>query len=691
MPSRFGHRPESPDRPALPHQLDLKDGAPSEIFAMAQTVDGYLWLGTTSGLVRFDGLHFTDYEPQPGQALPERNVSALLAMPDGGLWIGFGAGGASLLQRGQVANYNPRNGMPPGTVRAFARDRAGHVWAATLGGLARLEGSQWKVIGTDWNFSGGATAVYADRAGTLWVGTPDSVSFLPEGSKQFRKAADGLKYVTRFGEASDGTVWMAEMSRSVRPVPFPADNDTTQYPEIREQSIAMLFDGQGSLWATTIGGGIHRMPYPERSLWTASGKSISQDVFTKKQGLSSDYIESIFEDSEGDVWIGTNAGLDRFRQSTVVSVAPTTPLTYMSLMPAERGTVWVGLGNFHLWRIEDGRVSADLPHELEPLLPWASNCLYRDAEGSSWLADTHKLVRFTKGRVDQIDYPQGPAATVNDRAGVAIAMTAERPGRLWASILGNGVFRLDGRRWTNIESLGGPKGVALSAFTDPGDRVWLGYGDRTLVMVDRERVRVLSAENGIKVGRVRCIHGRSLKVWIGGDTGVAMFDGSSFRPLLQSDGNTFQDVFGIVETAHDGLWFSSHNGIVHVPEKEVRLFQKTPGCRVSYQVLSLLDGLPLPLQKSSATPSVVESSDGLLWFATTQGVVWVDPKRIAQNAVPPPVSIEAVVANGKRYSPPAALALPAHTTNLDISYAGLSLSIPERVKFRYRLEGSDPG
>jgi signal transduction histidine kinase/ligand-binding sensor domain-containing protein len=655
---------------------------------MAQTVDGYLWLGTTSGLVRFDGVRFVDFEPPPGQTLPERNVAALLAMPDGGLWIGFGPGGASLLQRGVITSYSTRDGMPSGTVRALVRDTEGRIWAAALGGLAVLEGSRWKSIGSDWNFSGSATAAMVDHAGTLWVGTTKGVFFLAKGTRRFQPAADQVNYVTHFGEAPDGTIWMAELTREgVRPVPLPGMGRLPP-PEIKMPTIAMLFDSQGSLWISSLGQGLRRVPYPERSRLAATGTFVPEDAFTVKQGLSSDFMESIFEDSEGDIWVGTNAGLDRFRQSSLVPIQyPATP-GYMSLMAAERGDVWSGIVIDRIWVIRGRRFLPDLPPEMEPLRKAQSNCLYRDPQGVIWLGTTKKLLRFTNGRLDQIDYPPAPASTDTDRAGSALTMTSEKSGRLWASIMGLGVFRLEDHwHWTSLQSLGGPKGMAICSFTDSDGRVWFGFSDKTMVMVNGGSIQVLPP-NDIRIGRVRCIHGRSSKVWIGGDDGVAMFDGGRFRPLLASGGFHFRDVFGIVETANDGLWFSDHSGVIHVPKDEMELFKKEPGHPVNFQSFSRLDGLPEPLLKSSVVPAVVEGTDGTLWFATNRGVTWVDPHRISKNTVPPPVSIEAVVADGKQYDPTAHLALPANTANLNITYTGISLSMPERVWFRYKLEGS---
>jgi ligand-binding sensor domain-containing protein len=166
------------------------EGAPGEVHALAQTTDGYLWLGTATGLFRSDGVRFQPYKPQSGQAFPQRSVVSLFAVPDGGLWVGYRYGGISFIKNGTVTDYGKEEGLPSRSVLAFARDRQGATWiAAGKDGLARLEGSRWRKIGTDWGFAGQAYTVFVDHAGTVWVGTPTSVAYLVEGGHQFQIAA----------------------------------------------------------------------------------------------------------------------------------------------------------------------------------------------------------------------------------------------------------------------------------------------------------------------------------------------------------------------------------------------------------------------------------------------------------------------------------------------------------------------
>jgi len=660
----------------------LKDGAPTEIFAIAQTIDGYLWLGTTTGLVRFDGIHFENYESPFGQAFPARNASSLLATPDGGLWIGFSSGEVSLLKNGRITSYSQKDGLPPSTVRSLVRDRQGRIWAASLTGLSQFDGLVWRRIGADWYFSGGATAALVDHAGTVWIGTQDVVAFLLEGTGKFQTAAAGLNYVTSLAEATDGTVWMSQLNGPVRPVRPAFTGNELQ--DLHSASLKSFFDDRGSLWVSTIGNGLWRAAYPDRLDIRKAEPLKLAEHYTHADGLSSDYIETIFQDSEGDIWVGTNAGLDRFRQSAAISVSlPSQP--FMSLAPGDRGTLWVAPVNHTVRLVRDRRFLDRLPEEFAQIRDRGANCIYRDASGTLWMATDNGLLRMTGRHLNEFPYPHGTKSDQNGK-GAAVTVTEAHPAGVWVSVLGDGVYRFADGNWTSLEALGGPKGIALSAFTDPNGPVWLGFLNQTVVRIDDSGIRVFAAENGVQVGKVRCIHARDARAWIGGDNGVAWFDGSSFRTLILAS-RGLRDVFGIQET-DEGLWLSEYTGIIYVARSELLAFEKDPKHHVSFRVYGFLDGLAAPLQRSTMNPALVQSN-GLLWFATTQGLVFVDPKRIPNNKVLPPVSITSVVANSKAYIPTAGLALPARVRNLQIDYIGISLAIPERVRYRYMLEGYD--
>jgi signal transduction histidine kinase len=205
-------------------------------------------------------------------------------------------------------------------------------------------------------------------------------------------------------------------------------------------------------------------------------------------------------------------------------------------------------------------------------------------------------------------------------------------------------------------------------------------------MLNGDRVRVFSGKDGVQIGAVTSIQGKGTKIWIGGEFGLEFFDGSRFQPVNPSDGSAFGGISGIVADPENGLWFSDNRGVIHIRGAQLR---ESGARKVEFETFGLLDGLTAELRGPLASPSAVQTTDGRIWFATTNGLAWINPNRIVRNTVPPPVSIESVIADGKKYYNSTVLRLPPRTANLQIAYTATSLTVPERVRFRYKLEGQD--
>jgi PAS domain S-box-containing protein len=529
--------------------------------------------------------------------------------------------------------------------------------------------------------------------------------------------------VHSFAEAPDGTLWMAEGGYGVRPLPLPGKNNGRPGPAVLVGSLAITFDNQGSLWITSAGNGIRRVPDPEHlhppkikgpTAWQFHSSEVQ--AFTQQDGLTSDYVYCALQDREGNVWIGTSGGLDRFQQSPVVSV-PLQPISYRGALPipslhsfttsalaaGDQGALWAaGMGPGVLLKIRDDKIVTQLRDR--PV-----NCAYRDPNGVFWLATSSSVFCLAHERLDaigskpgavtynyhgavptgqglilrQLDLPTAGGIAVSPQSRVN-AITQDRLGRLWIS-MESGTFRLERSGWTSLESLGGPQGTATAEFTDSEGRIWFGFAN-TVAILDGDKVRILSGKDGVQKGAVTSIQGKGTKIWMGGEFGLEFFDGSRFHPVNPSDGSAFGGISGIVVDSEGGLWFSENRGIIHIREAQLRQLGSE---RVEFESFGLLDGLTAELRGSLASPSAVQTTDGRIWFATTKGLAWINPKRIVRNTVPPPVLVESVIANGKTYNKSTSLRLPARIANLQIAYTATSLTIPERVRFRYKLEGQD--
>lgn len=658
-----------------------RDGAPSQITALAQTTDGYLWIGTTHGLFRFDGIHFELYQPQTGEPFQSIDIFSLLAVPDDGLWIGYRFGGISFLKDGRVVNYAERDGLPPGRVARIARDRDGVIWAGVQTGLARFQGGRWKTVGEDWGFTGKPVlGVFVDRQGTLWVGGGGTVNYLPPGTRKFLPTGEQVGEVPQIVDGPGGTVWMTDVNHtSVRQVQMASDRRPSIGPNILDGSLGFLFDREDSLWVTT-GEGLLRVRFPER---LAGQRVVRRDkgveVFNVKSGLTADFGWPILEDREGNIWVGSSAGLDQFRDIPLLPVPFYVRDSQFALTAGDEGDVWTGNIGRRTTRIHSGT------WEIETL-PMFTGAGLHGSSDELWLQEKTGILRLQAGHQQRIAWPKAVHLAQN----YSWPMAMDRSGALWVSIDLAGIFRWDGSSWTHFNT---PPDFAnlvpLSASTDSIGRIWFGYGGGTVALIDGERMQTFTRQNGITVGSVKAISGDARTLWIGGELGLAVFDGTHFRPIHTAGEDALGGISGIVETADGALWLGTARGVIHIPPAEIKRALEEPAYGVDYELFDDRDGLPGIIQQGRPFPTAVQATDGRLWFATTGGVATLDPKRFFRNQAPPPVSIRSILADGKTYWPSGPLDLPPRTANLQIDYTALSLAVPERARFRYRLDGLD--
>ena len=668
-----------PDRSISQYQHTVwtaKDGSPAAILSIAQTTDGYLWLGSLGGLYRFDGVRFEHYQPRSGDSFPSNEIASLLALPDGDLWIGFRRGSASLLRNGHVTTYVEHEGLPLGRLAAFVQDQTGMLWATVFGGgLVRFEEGRWKRIGKEWNFPGNtAQTAFVDRKGTLWVATGDTIVFLPKGAKSFQPTGEHVFIVSEITEAPDGTLWLASESR-VRRLKIPEGN--VAVPELDVGSQGILFDTEGTLWATSIGDGIVWVSHPldlHPGLIEENNSAI--EMYTYKEGLTDDVVLSVFQDREANIWVGTPKGLERFRKGNLVPVFFPPGYARFAIAAGDQGTVWTGSSGKPVMHVVGAKTIATIDQFV--------NCAYRDPKGSVWLGSIAKIYRIDGEKVSTYPLP----FPGDDRSAIVAALTQDHTGRLWISTEGHGVGTLEQDRWQPYKNAALPDSMVTAAYTDAKGRVWFGYAANLVAVLDDGLVHTFTNHDGIAVGGVKVISGRGNNVWIGGETGIAVLQEGRFRTLGAADATPLSSVSGIVETADGSLWLGEARGVVDIPAAEVQAALRDPGYKIQYRLFAFDQGLPGGIQQV-APPTATEGTDGRLWFATYGGLVWVDPGHLRQNLLPPPVYVSSLSANGKEYSDLGSLRLPARTTNLQIAYTALSLSAPERVHYRYKLDGVD--
>lgn len=668
----------------------VKDGAPADIWAMAQGPRGFLWLGTGNGLYQFDGVRFERAALPAGASLPSSNITALTMLPDGSVWIGYYNGGASVLKGGHFVHYGAREGFPGGMVQTFARDPDGHLWAATGGGLMRFAEGRWQHIDAAWGYPAArADWLVFDRAGTLWVVTGEELVFLRSGARRFESTGEKVDRQAVLGCAPDGTLWLSDGLHGTRALPGLSADHPHVAASARQPTPGafarvkrLLFDREGHLWGTDANdGGVYRT----RSLREISdGRSLDATdlrwVFKRRNGLTSDVAVPMVQDVEGDVWVGTNLGLDSFRINNV-KVLPdivVSPSSHYGVSVDRHGTVWVA-NNGALFRI-DSRGAARVPGAFPDALD-----IHAAPDDALWLNSKSGLWKLERGVLRAIPLPDDAAR------GNIQALTADATDGLWIAVLNRGAFHWNGERWRHWD--GDPVLATLTPTAmamDAAGRIWFGYPGSLLARLDGDTVRRFSSVDGLRVGNVTTLTAAGDAVWVGGESGLARSTAGGFQSLSMAGIDVLTGISGIARANNGDIWVNASRGVVRIEASSLDRAFAQASRHAEVTVFDDRDGLPGIALQAIAVPSAVADAQGRVWFATNQGVAWLDPGHLYRNRLPPPVLLRSLTANGRVYPvAAAALELPPRVANVRLDYTATSLSMPDRVRFRYRLDGVD--
>lgn len=666
-----------------------KEGAPSEINALAQTQDGYLWIGSARGLFRFDGVNFEEYVPPPGVNLPSHSIYSLMATPEGGLWIAFEPNGLGFYKNGSLTVFTRREELPASPAHCFARDDDGRIWAGTETGLTFRQGNRWISVGRESNFTPEMIRyLFVDRAGTLWVATVNRIVYLKRGAKRFELGGPVGTGVTTLAQAPNGRVWLADDgSFEVRPVPTEGHDSTASGPSIVANGLCqLLFDNDGTLWITREDSGIVRIREPEKlgaRRYTLRDREL--ESFSAKDGFRAGFAYTLFQDHESNIWIGCSNGLIRFRRNQVVPVRLPERYERLTLLAGKDGDLRVGtIFEKPLLRIHGESLIAE--KEIN-----AVSSVLRDANGDVWWGSRAGIWRQRGAAFTYFPIPKDVAPDW-----MWDIMPASDNRGLWVDLGDVGLVHFNQGSWNmhdwppGFPSVGEVFGYGQSAsFRDESGQYWLGYPSGQIYSVKNGHATEYSQRDGVHLGRVKVIRGQGSYIWAGGELGLQFFSKGRFWKVQPGDGEPFGAVSGIIVTPDSGLWLNEMRGIVQIPQDEIRQVLADPTHRVSYRRFDYLDNLPGAPQMSFTNSTAVRTTDGRLWFATDNGVAWINPARLTRNLIPPPVSILAISSENGRKAISGPIRFAAGTHRIEIGYAGLSLSIPERVRFRYKLEGVD--
>ncbi|HEY1397415.1 sensor histidine kinase [Roseateles sp.] len=712
-----------------------REGLFGPVYGLAQTTDGYLWLGTDRGLLRFDGVRFETFESLAGESLPGKGILTLYATPDNGLWVGFLRGGFAFVRNGRVLlGEKPRVGGFEGATRGFVQEKDGTLWVATTRGLFRRDGHRWLRMEDADGYPGPPSTVvtmgvHLDGDGNLWADTSRGPQVKPAGQTRFVAVDLPGKIVGYMAKDPEGRIWadveLESQPGHVRmrylrlPRPnVPGDPVGTGHP-IHPSTYMPIFDRNGDLWSGALDG-VTRERLPGRQ--PASDQDISSAAtgapptplvpftpasgplapgaiqafnfgvpalqrLTPNQRLTGDEVLRILEDREGSIWIGTNGGLDRLRPTRVSLFQFPAGMSTLAMAAGPRGDLWFTSRNaiFHL---KPSGGANDL--ERFPVPSPSMSRVFVDHAGTVWLGDRRGLSRM------------GPQGTVIDERGNHFPdwngtikdIAEDASGSLWAASQFMGLLRrLKDGRWERLSgSKGFPEGSSASTIAlDAQGRIWLGYVDGQLIRVDEgDRLTRFTDKEGLRIGGVLSIAPGKGHLWIGGDRGVQRLDDDGrFHDLRADAENALAGVSGIVETPEGDLWFNGAAGITRVAAADVRRAMAERAFRVPVTQLDTFDGLPGRAETSWPLRTALQTPDGRLWFAMTNGVVTVDPARLTRSAAPAVLDIQRVLVNGTPLRPDVGglVRAVAGTRDLQVDYTSLSLAMPERASFKYRLRG----
>ncbi len=666
----------------------VQDGAlAGNPIAFAQTSDGYMWIGTQSGLYRFDGVNFQAWNPPSGRRYPSGNASitSLYAAKDGSLWIG-NAGGLTHWKSGKFSIVS----APVATVDAIGEDSEGAIWITRshvnnfTGPICRVWTDSEQCFGqSDGIESTAATSIAADARGHFWSGGLGSL--LEWQGKHFKeyflpgaKASDISRIVQSVAVDADGTVWTGESHTGPHDGLQHFSNGrwiSSTAPGLNGENVGvrtLFLDRDHSLWIGTVNQGIYRI----------RGQSV--DHFGHEDGLSSDSIYQIFQDHEGGIWVATSAGIDHFHDLSILTypgnLGPSADYVSGILARGDGSVTTSSIASMD--SIQSSRIISQ---------PWPSGLrgnatsMLEDHHGNLWIGGSGGLRVQVEGRWHVV-LNEKPNDTVN-------SLTEDTDHSIWAIINGPQARLLRIDNFAVRQEFKPPQvSAAFTVIADPHGGIWLSLLDGRLMRYRNGEWQPLSMDPLTrKYSRVGGIFNMSFDsegtLWGAASGGVVGYRSGNLQLLNERNGLPCAASYSTISDLHNDLWIQAQCGLMRIKKSELERWWKNPEVVLEVTDFTVTEGFRPGIPYSH--PAAVRSADGKLWYHNGSVVQMIDPDHLPDNTVKPPVHLEQVIADHRIYEAQGNLSLPAKTREVEFDYAGLSFTAPSKVLFRYRLEGYD--
>jgi signal transduction histidine kinase/ligand-binding sensor domain-containing protein len=667
----------------LPHYFarswKTENGLPDNaVTAVLQTRDGYLWLGTYGGLVRFDGVRFTVFNSASTPGLQSDRVTSLFEDAKGALWIGHERGDLTCYQDGKFESLAVHETGVRRKIPAIGADKAGDIWMLNEEGtLVRArDGATCALPNSD-----GVAQLAQDGHGQLWVSSGGQLAAVENGRLALLTDTNNSQgigyYVLGIGPSRDGGLWIVSENQVVKWDGHAiTENRGTNFNNTK--LVALLETKSGALAMGTSSDGLYLL-FPDRAILH----------FNHANGFPSDWIRCLYEDREGTLWVGAGSdGLIALRPGkTETLVAPDNwqGRVALSVTTAHDGAIWVGSEGAGLYRVLDNEWQHFAESAgLSNLYVW---CVSEDARGRMWAGTWGGGMFMQQG--DHFVVPPGL-----ENVNVPMPAILQAPaGVTWIGTA-NGLMRYENgvvQRFGEAEGLKVPD--VRTIVQDRAGTVWFGMLGGGLGRLQNGKLDQFLKSDGLSSDYVQCLHlGADDALWIGSyGSGLDRFKNGRLAKITTTEGLPNNFICGIEDDRHGNFWISSHAGIFRVSQQALNDCADGKLAAVTCLSYGLGDGLPSLDCSGGLQPAACKLADGRIAFPTSKGLVIVNPDAPKANHLPPPVVIEDVVVGGhslgqnlNRKSP---LQIPPGLQRFEFHYTALSFVAPEKIQFQYRLEG----
>lgn len=658
----------------------VEQGLPqNKVTAVVQTRDGYLWAGTYNGLARFDGARFMVFNDNNTPELHSSRITSLFEADDGALWIGTESGDVSQYKDGHFTAVPLRANWRGGKIYAISSDETGDVWLMNEAGeLARVRDGQ--VLNPAAGVISKVVALTRSANGEIWVDREGRVSLLKQGQLQpvdfGATTPDRYPYIQGIAASRDGGFWVACNSRVQKWKDGQWVADLGVAPWGWDVVANFVETSAGVLAGGTSGEG----------LWLFFTDPTNSPALhlDHSSGLPSDWVISLWEDHEKNLWCGTGAGLVVVRPNNLETISPADNWKnrpVLSVLPAPDGALWVGTEGAGLYRLQHGAwTNFNSAQGLRNSFVWS---LAADGAGTIW-AGTWGGGLF-KQKDNAFDFAPGLENFLVPTPALLFLRD-----ELWLGTTAGALRYTGGKLERFGEIAGKPFGDVRAIAQDKSGALWFGTAGTGIVSMQDGKFRRFKKIDGLSSDFIECLHfADDGALWIGTfGGGLNRFKDGKFSVINREQGLP-NSVIGHIEADGRGFfWMSSYGGILRASEQELNRCADGELAAVSFLNYGINDGLPTLECSEGLQAAGGKTPDGRLWFPTAKGLVAVDPAGVKMNPLPPPVRIEEMRVDDKKFADGSAagrLKIPPGRHRIEFEYTALSFVAPEKVRFKCRL------